>query len=893
MENGKSAENYDRARVMQEYAASILQELPKVDRVRNREELQIAIGEMLQLLGKCSGAERVFIFDRMMEEEAGKEVYRVRFEWWAETISEPKEERFREISVVNSLKWTKELEAGQTIVVRNVQDIADSLKEEYAMIMAHHVHALMMAPLFNRSRLCGFIGMENPYNGISGLFIQQMAFVGAHLNTARENLRMFHLLEDNLEKMEKERQILNVLCEDCASVYKVDLKNDTAQIVKLDQGANASQLISPDEKNLLCYSKEIRAYYDHFVLKETAPDLLERFKCQNLLEELRAKERVSCRYQAVENANNQRYFEVRATRLGDLEETGQVLISFRHVDEIVREERKHQKELEDSLAEVKMNNEIISAISKIYFMIYRIDLDTYYFEEITGESGKHRLTGRGGTASVQISEESRAQISLEYRKLVGQFYDLSTLRKRLKDEESIAIDYPAIDSNWHLSRFIVQSRNKDGEARQVLLAIRVISEEKRREKYLIDAVEDAKRANEAKSEFLSRMSHDIRTPMNAIMGFTRVARNHLSEPDKVLDCLDKIHLSGSNLQQLINDVLDISRIEKGEFRIDSEPVKLSELCEFYEQSVRGMAEDKKQTFLCRYHDILHNVILSDRMRIGQIYMNLLSNAVKYTQEGGRIEFEVYEEPIEGTPEKVRLVSVVQDNGIGMTEEFMKEMYTQFSRAVDTRVNKVQGSGLGLAIVKKIVDQMEGTIEATSRLHEGTTFRVTLDVPFVEQEVSGQTDVKKEETGELHQDVKLRNYYWKNRTLLIAEDNDLNYEILEEQLEMYGIHCVRGVNGAECVRLFQAAPENTYDAVLMDMQMPVMNGLEAARVIRKLPLCSAKQIPIIALTANAYQEDANKCREAGMNDHLSKPVQVEQILVTVEKYLGQAGKNGRK
>ena len=522
-----------------------------------------------------------------------------------------------------------------------------------------------------------------------------------------------------------------------------------------------------------------------------------------------------------------------------------------------------------------MNNEIISAISKIYYMIYRIDLQDFYYEEITGGSENHRFTGMKGTAAAHITSDSSEKVASKYRAMVKQFYDLSTLKKRLEKEESIAVDYLATDNNWHLARFIVQSRAEDGTARQVLLVIRVISEEKRREKYLIDAVEEANRANEAKSEFLSRMSHDIRTPMNAIMGFTRVARNHLHEPDKILDCLDKINLSGSNLQQLINDVLDISRIESGEFRIDSEPVKLSELCKLYEQNIRGTAEDKNQKFICNRHDIIYDTVLSDRLRIGQIYMNLLSNAVKYTPEGGTVELEVYEEPFPDK-DKIRLVSIVRDNGIGMSEKFMKEMYSQFSRAIDTRVNKVQGSGLGLAIVKKIVDQMNGTIEATSRLHEGTTFRVTLDVPFIrEQEVS-------ETTAEIPF-FKLRPSRI-IKTLLIAEDNDLNYEILEEQLEMYGIHCVRAVNGKECVQLFEIEPSGTYDAILMDMQMPVMNGLDATRAIRRLPSPESKQIPIIALTANAYLEDVQKCKEAGMNDHMSKPVQIEQIIRTVERWM---------
>lgn len=778
---------------------------------------------MLQLLGKCSGADRVYIFDK--KEKNRKEYFCLQYEWKNEDDILEKEQLFSEITVEDIPHWTDELKKGLTIQVTDCEELSP-MEQEYNLMKKHHTYSRVLAPIFSRDHLSGFIGMDHFYKGISELFIHQLAFVGAHLNTARENLRMFTLLGKNLESMEKERQILNVLCEDCTSVYKVNLLDDTAEVVKLEQGANAPKILKSREKIILCYSKELKYYYDHFVIKESAPDF-------------------------------------------------PVLIAFRHVDEIIKEERNHQRELEDSLAEVKMNNEIISAISKIYYMIYRIDLQDFYYEEITGGSENHRFTGMKGTAAAHITSDSSEKVASKYRAMVKQFYDLSTLKKRLEKEESIAVDYLATDNNWHLARFIVQSRAEDGTARQVLLVIRVISEEKRREKYLIDAVEEANRANEAKSEFLSRMSHDIRTPMNAIMGFTRVARNHLHEPDKILDCLDKINLSGSNLQQLINDVLDISRIKSGEFRIDSEPVKLSELCKLYEQNIRGTAEDKNQKFICNRHDIIYDTVLSDRLRIGQIYMNLLSNAVKYTPEGGTVELEVYEEPFPDK-DKIRLVSIVRDNGIGMSEKFMKEMYSQFSRAIDTRVNKVQGSGLGLAIVKKIVDQMNGTIEATSRLHEGTTFRVTLDVPFIrEQEVS-------ETTAEIPF-FKLRPSRI-IKTLLIAEDNDLNYEILEEQLEMYGIHCVRAVNGKECVQLFEIDPSGTYDAILMDMQMPVMNGLDATRAIRRLPSPESKQIPIIALTANAYLEDVQKCKEAGMNDHMSKPVQIEQIIRTVERWM---------
>ena len=385
---------------------------------------------------------------------------------------------------------------------------------------------------------------------------------------------------------------------------------------------------------------------------------------------------------------------------------------------------------------------------------------------------------------------------------------------------------------------------------------------------LMSAADAARRANEAKSEFLSRMSHAIRTPMNVIMGFTNIALQHADDSDKMKECLEKIRVSGSNLQELIDDVPDISRIESGEFKIVSQPVKLPELFDFYCQAIAGMAEAKNIRFSGKLHDISHNVLLSDQIRLGQIYMNLLSDAVKYTPENGDVKFEVYEEKLAESG-KVRLVSVVSDTGIGMTPEFMEQMYSAFSRAVDTRVNKVRGSGLGLAIVKKIVDLMDGAIGAESKVGKGMTFRVTLDLP------AAADDAETEEHTETA--ITLPE---KPLTVLLAEDNDLNYEITAEQLRGYRVHCVRAVNGQDCLqRIEQAAPEE-FDAILMDMQMPVMNGLEATAAIRKLDSETAKHIPIIALTANAYHEDIQKCLAAGMNAHLSKPINIDRAVRTI-------------
>ena len=252
--------------------------------------------------------------------------------------------------------------------------------------------------------------------------------------------------------------------------------------------------------------------------------------------------------------------------------------------------------------------------------------------------------------------------------------------------------------------------------------MRLYSEEKRREKDLMSAADAARRANEAKSEFLSRMSHDIRTPMNVIMGFTNIALQHADDPGKMKECLEKIRVSGSNLQELIDDVLDISRIESGEFKIVSQPVKMPELFDFYCQAIAGMAEAKNIRFSGKLHDISHNVLLSDQIRLGQIYMNLLSNAVKYTPENGDVKFEVYEEKLAESG-KVRLVSVVSDTGIGIPLELRERVFERFFRVDESRSKETGGSGLGLAIVKHAAQVHGAKITVMGNDPQGTIIEV--------------------------------------------------------------------------------------------------------------------------------------------------------------------------
>lgn len=388
---------------------------------------------------------------------------------------------------------------------------------------------------------------------------------------------------------------------------------------------------------------------------------------------------------------------------------------------------------------------------------------------------------------------------------------------------------------------------------------------------LQEAVENAKNANKSKSDFLSRMSHDIRTPMNVIVGMTEIAKRHFDNSEKVIDCLNKINMESVHLQTLINDVLDISAIESGKLTIRKEEVRVKDIIENMNVSMGSLVQSKSIDYVFEQGNMFFPYLNTDNLRISQVYLNLLSNAVKYTPAGGRVKFEIWQS-LSDSKGMVDLHARISDTGMGMSEEYMKVMYTEFSRAVDTRVNKIQGTGLGLAIVKQITDMMNGTIEVQSQLNKGTTFHIVIPIEIIEK-----TDAKK-----VQMDDDFNYDELKGLKILIAEDNDLNYEIAYELLSDYGMVISRAEDGAVALDVFDSSEQNYYDVILMDMQMPVMNDLEATMEIRKLNREDAKKILIIAMTANAFAEDALACREAGMDSHLAKPIKVKNLLETILK-----------
>ena len=387
------------------------------------------------------------------------------------------------------------------------------------------------------------------------------------------------------------------------------------------------------------------------------------------------------------------------------------------------------------------------------------------------------------------------------------------------------------------------------------------------------ALEVAEKASKAKTDFLSNMSHDIRTPMNAIIGITTLMKNELHQPEKLAEHLGKLESSGQLLLGIINDILDMSRIESGKTTLNVEKMSLPQQVSQLDSIIRQQASQRRQIFTINTL-VQHENVLADPNRLNQVLLNILSNAVKYTPTGGHIRLEV--EELTHTEHYAKYRFVVQDDGIGMSEDYQKTLFDPFTREERSGTNKVQGTGLGMAITKSVIDLMGGSISVESATGKGTRFEVVLEFPIdteADTVQKAQALPEEEETTSPLSGMKF----------LCAEDNALNAEILQMLLETKGASCTICPNGQEIVDAFASVKPGDYDMILMDVQMPVMDGLEATRRIRSGENPLGRTIPILAMTANAFLEDMQKSKEAGMDEHLSKPVDISALEQVVKRF----------
>lgn len=570
-----------------------------------------------------------------------------------------------------------------------------------------------------------------------------------------------------------------------------------------------------------------RSYAQRYLAPEARQEFLDWFSRDNLRELLAHEERASFHYESLENADGHRYFAVQAVRVPSDEGCSHVLVGFRYIDDVVEKERAAQEKLQKALDEARLNNEIISAISKNCSSIYRIDVRNDRYEEISSEGETHQLTGIRGCASQRLMDACDTLIAPEYRDTLREFFDVSTLAERLRTEEFLVTEYRMLDGNWH--RF----------------------------------------------SFLATMSHDIRTPLNGVIGMVNLADQHPDDPEIQRMARAKSLESLSYLVSLVNDVLDMNKLQSGKLKDRELTFDVIEVLQRLNLIYMKKCNEKglKYEAVALGGGIIHPVLVGNPVYLGRVLSNIADNAIKFSEAGSEIRVAAGEELMDDG--RVLFSFTCADEGVGMSPEFLEHAFDMFAQEKETSRSTYQGTGLGLAIVKQLVDRMGGTIELRSEPGAGTT--VTVKLPF---KVGEQSDVSVVGAPD---GVSV-----KGIRALVVEDNELNTEIVRVMLETSGLQVTCVADGQEAIDAFAQSAPGYFGVIYMDIMMPRVNGLDATRAIRAMDRWDAQRVPIIAMSSNAFAEDVIASRLAGIDIHLAKPPDADKMIGALKQCLAKGG-----
>lgn len=678
---------------------------------------------------------------------------------------------------------------------------------------------------------------------------------------------------------EQREEILSNLCKCYYSIYLFDLENNIEEALWQEDFIYKNREFPKG-----CLDQYYGKFVDNYVYEEDK-EKMRRAGSAEFLQQVLSEE------QPVYDVDFRRIYPGRLSwvrsrfSVAEMQDGRVTKVIFANMD--INDQKLQELEEEDRKRLYFEYQNIIQGLSSFYRTVFYVDLTEQTVQTFKAGERIERMVGQGCSYDEMLQIYCNNLICRADADRFKQEMSIPEIRRRFSEGESVySLEYQRDCGGYYgwMRIYVILAESQNGVPAKIILAVHSVDEEKEQEEKnrqaLQAAYETAKAANEAKSNFLAQMSHDIRTPLNAIIGMSAIAATQKDNQEKVMDCLNKINMSGKHLLTLIDEVLDISRIEKGKVELHKKEFSLSELMHTVASMSRADAAKKQQRMSFGTVDLLHDKLIGDDGRLRQVLLNLITNAVKYTPEGGEIAV-VAQEVSQRTPGHSCFSFQVEDTGIGMAKEFLDYIFVPFSRAEDKIVQSVSGTGLGMSIAQNLITAMGGNIQVESELGKGSRFTVTLELEIAKQYETVQFGsdnpcemVCKQETS-----------FVKGRSILLAEDNELNMEIARTLLENMGF-VVHGVkNGAEAVQAFVQSAQGTYDAVLMDLQMPELDGYAATRRIRSSDHAQAAQIPIIALTANAFAEDIAKSLAAGMNDHVAKPIDCARLLEVLCKCIG--------
>lgn len=795
---------------------------------------------LLQHLGMALDGERTYIFE---QNASGCDDNT--YEWVADGV-EPEKEHLQNLPQEVCASWYRNFSIGRHIVIENLEDIRETDPLQYEDLKRQSIRSLVVVPLYNGEKIIGFYGVDNPP-------AKSLEYASNMLQTAAYFI-VSCLKQRNLfrELQKRSYNVLQALSVDYLGIFQVNFDTDECEVYRnsekmdMDWGAGFAD----------GYQAAVGQYISRCVAPRDQKKLTAVTKKEYVLSQLRTKKKFYVRYQVNDNVYGLKHMEIHFSATEKEEEENSAIFALRDVNAVVEQEEKYKLEARQNLEDIlegartgiwtieleegcqprMYTNRVMRMLLGVSDEIEPEECYRHWFENIEPE-----YVEMVQEAVREIVETGRSEVIYPWK-----HPELGRIYVRCGGVPDKTFKKPGVCLNGY-HQDITETMVAKGKQEQAIMEL----------------LEKVRRANSAKSEFLSHMSHDLRTPINGILGMLSIIEKSQDDPERQRDCRNKIRVSTEHLLSLVNDVLQFSKMDSGRTTEEEESFALRDILENSIALLDERAKERGIRLTLEEIDIQHGRVIGNPLYLQQILMNIIDNAIKYNHPQGAVFVQAKEMSCRGDTAEYQFV--VEDTGIGIGEEFKKHIFEPFTQEHKSARTHYNGVGLGMSIVKQLVDQMKGHIEVESQIGSGSMFRITLPMQIDGVRDAQAVDEGQNETGTID-----------GMRVLLVEDNEINCEIIEFMLKDAGAEVVTANDGKEAVDTFAASAPETFDCVLMDLMMPVMSGYEAARVIRAMDRADAKTVPIIALSANAFDEDVAMAKDAGMNEHLAKPVDMGKM-----------------
>lgn len=800
----------------------------------------LSLEVLLEHLGKALNGERTYIFEQ--NEFGGIDNT---YEWAADGVA-PEKENLQNVPPQVCSIWYQNFDIGRHIVIKNLEDIRSSDPLMYEMLKRQSIRSLVVVPLYDNEKPVGFYGVDNPP-------VKALEYTSNMLQTAAYFIVSLLKQRNLLRELQKRSyNVLHALSVDYLGIYQVNFDTDKCEIYRDNEWMKKNWNVNFENG----YEAAMEQYISRCVHSRDRERLYSATKKDYVLARLETKKKFYIRYQVIDNTCGLKHMEIHFSVSEKSGEKNCAIFAQRDVNAVVEQEEKYKLEARQSMEDI---------LEGARTGIWTIEMEEGCQPRMYADRTMRMLLGvSDGIEPEECYRSWFENIEPDYVEMVQE-----SVREILENGRSEVV-YP-----WHhpkLGKIYVRCGgvpDKKFKKQGVCLngyhqdITEIMVTRKKQEQAIMELLEKVRRANSAKSQFLSRMSHDLRTPINGILGMLAIIEKSQDDLERQRECREKIRVSAEHLSSIVNDVLQVSKLESGRLAVAEEPFDLYDILESCIAILSVQAEEAGIRLMLDGVDLQHRKLLGNPLHIKQILMNIIENALIYNKPDGSVLVQVKENACQNGV--ASFCFAIKDTGIGIGEDFKKHIFEPFAQEHQDARTHYTGVGLGMSVVKKLVDQMGGSIEVDSQIGIGSVFEVTLPVR-VDKAWSA---VPADEEQSMRADIA-------GMRVLLAEDNEINCEIVKFMLEQADVQVVTANDGKAAADIFAASALRSFDCILMDLMMPVMSGYEAARVIRGMERPDAKEVPIIALSANAFEEDVTMAKDAGMNEHLAKPVDINKM-----------------